>query len=61
MENIIDLIAADASPNEISDSIKNAIFLKSAEKIDQVRPIIASSLFSEYEEGVEQAGEEPEE
>lgn len=45
MENIIDLIATDSSPAEISDSIKAALFAKSAEKIDQVRPYVASSLF----------------
>jgi hypothetical protein len=45
MENIIDLIATDSSPAEISDSIKAALFAKSAEKIDQVRPYLASSLF----------------
>ena len=45
MDNIIDLIATDSSPAEITDSIKSALFAKSAEKIDQVRPYIASSLF----------------
>jgi hypothetical protein len=45
MDNIIDLIATDSSPAEIADSIKSALFAKSAEKIDQVRPYIASSLF----------------
>ena len=46
MENIIDLIATDSSPAEISDSIKAALFAKSAEKIDQVRPHVANSLFA---------------
>ena len=46
MENIIDLIATDSSPAEISDSIKAALFAKSAEKIDQVRPYVANSLFA---------------
>ena len=45
MENIIDLIATDSSPAQISDSIKAALFAKSAEKIDQVRRYLASSLF----------------
>jgi hypothetical protein len=45
MENIIDLIATDSSPAEISDNIKAALFAKSAEKIDQVRPYVASALF----------------
>lgn len=45
MENIIDLIATDASPAEISDAIKGALFSKSAEKIDQVRPYVANAMF----------------
>ena len=49
MDNIIDLIATDSSPAEITDSIKSALFAKSAEKIDQVRPYIASSLFDSEE------------
>lgn len=50
MEDIIDLISTNSSPSSISDSIKNAIFVKSAEKIDSMRPIIASSLFKTDEE-----------
>jgi hypothetical protein len=45
MENIIDLIATDASPAEISDAIKGALFSKSAEKIDQIRPYVANAMF----------------
>ena len=45
MENIIDLIATDDSPAEISDAIKGALFSKSAEKIDQVRPYVANAMF----------------
>jgi chaperonin GroEL (HSP60 family) len=45
MDNIIDLIATDASPAEISDAIKGALFSKSAEKIDQIRPYVANAMF----------------
>lgn len=47
MDNIIDLIATDASPAEISDAIKGALFSKSAEKIDQIRPYVANAMFGE--------------
>jgi hypothetical protein len=61
MENIIDLIATDSSPAEISDSIKAALFAKSAEKIDQVRPYLASSLFGlEDSEGEDNQDQEQE-
>jgi len=45
MDTIIDLIATDSSPSDISDSIKSALFTKSAEKLNNLRPQIANSLF----------------
>jgi hypothetical protein len=53
MDNIIDLIATDSSSSEISDSIKAALFAKSAEKLEQIRPYIANSLF-----GIEDSGDQ---
>ena len=65
MENIIDLIATDASPAEISDAIKASLFAKAAERIDGARPYVAASLFGlndETEQEVEQEVEqEPQE
>lgn len=49
MENIIDLIATDASAADISDNIKSALFAKAAEKIDTIRPSVAASLFGDEE------------
>lgn len=45
MEEIIDMIFNDASASKITDGIKDALYSKSAEKIDQYRPLAASSLF----------------
>ena len=53
MDNIIDLITQDDSPSEISDVIKDTLFSKAAEKIDMVRPEIASSLFNGFQEAPE--------
>jgi hypothetical protein len=50
MEDIINLIATDASPSEISDAIKNSLFSKAAEKIDGLRPEIAATMFDSQEE-----------
>lgn len=50
MDNIIDLIATDSSASDISDSIKNALFSKSAEKIEGLRPEVANSMFSSESE-----------
>jgi hypothetical protein len=43
------LIATDSSPSEISDSIKELLFSKTAEKINQIRPYVADSLFGNGE------------
>ena len=49
MDNIIDLIATDAKPSEITDQIKDLLFTKSAEKIDAIKPDVAASIFAEPE------------
>lgn len=50
MEDIIDLIATDSAPSDISDKIKQALFMKSAEKIETAKLDISASLFGETEE-----------
>lgn len=45
MEEIIDLIALDSPPTEITDKIKDALFIKASEKINSIRPEVASSIF----------------
>lgn len=46
----MDMIAADDAASNISDKIKEILFAKSAEKIDEIRPVVASSLFGDEEE-----------
>ena len=41
----MNMIVTDESPSQISDKIKDILFAKSAEKIDALRPAVASSLF----------------
>lgn len=55
MDDLLDMIAADESPSQISDKIKELLFAKSAEKIDDFRPVVANSLFNTtpYEESEE--------
>jgi hypothetical protein len=50
MDELMDMIAADESPSQISDKIKDLLFTKSAEKIDAFRPMVAQSIFGETEE-----------
>ena len=45
----MDMIAADESPSQVSDKIKDILFAKSAGKIDEFRPNVASSLFGDQE------------
>ena len=49
MDDLLDMIAADESPSQVSDKIKELLFAKSAEKIDAFRPYVASQTFGEVE------------
>jgi hypothetical protein len=57
MEDVIDLIATDSAPSEISASIKNALFSKSVERINELKPEIASFMF-DIDQEVETSSEE---
>ena len=65
MEEIVDLIATDASSSDVSDSIKNALMQKAAARIDAFRPEVASTVFDgevpEEEEVVDELEYEDEE
>tara|TARA_B100000287_G_C20183195_1_gene603014 strand:+ start:228 stop:413 length:186 start_codon:yes stop_codon:yes gene_type:complete len=61
MEDIVDLIATDSSASDISDKIKDMLYAKSAERIEGMKPDIASTVFAEpveSEEPIEQEQEE---
>lgn len=49
----MDMILSDQSPSEVSDKIKQILFAKSAEKINAVRPEVATSLFGNTENNEE--------
>ena len=44
MEELIDLIAIDGSPSDVSTKIKELLYSKAAERIDAARPEIASLM-----------------
>ena len=50
MEELVDLIATDASPSDVSDKIKDALMAKAAARIDALKPEVASSVFDEVPE-----------
>ena len=45
MDELMDLIATDESPSQISDKIKDMIYAKAAVKVDEFKPKVASSVF----------------
>lgn len=47
MDDLLDMIASDGAPSDISDQIKNLLYAKSAERIDEFRPAVASLMFGE--------------
>ena len=60
MDELMNMIIADESPSEISDSIKNQLFAKGAARVDALKPEIANAMLGyelESEEDVETVGE----
>ncbi len=56
MEDLIDFIATDQSAAKISDRIKEVLYAKAAERIDAIRPQIATSMFDhEIEQNSQEA------
>ena len=45
MDELLDMIATDKSAADISDSIKDTLYAKAAEKINSQRPDVAASIF----------------
>lgn len=48
MESTVDLmnvIFGEGSPEEVSDKIKELLYTRSAEKIEQITPYVAQSMF----------------
>ena len=59
MEELVDLIATDASASDGSDKIKDALMAKAAARIDALRPEVASTVFDEVPEEEEVSDEQP--
>ena len=45
MDELLDMIATDSSASDISDSIKDTLYSKAAERINSQRPDIATQMF----------------
>ena len=42
----MDMIAADDSASQVSDKIKDLLYAKSAQRVDEYRPAVASGVFN---------------
>ena len=58
MEELVDLIATDASASDVSDKIKDALMAQAAARIDAFKPQVASSVFDAEESEEEEVGDE---
>lgn len=55
-ENIVDAIASGVSPAEVAQEVKDILFAKASERVDDYRQVAANKLFAGAETDVE--GEE---
>ena len=56
MDELMNLMIADESPSEISDSLKNQLFAKATARVDALKPAVANAMLGyevEDEEDVE--------
>jgi len=55
-QELMDMIIADESPSTISDRIKDMLFAKSADRVDNFKPVVAADTFGdELEDAVADA------
>ena len=62
MDELMNLMIADDSPSEISDSIKNQLMQKAAARVDALKPAVANAMMgyeleSEEDVDAEETGE----
>tara|TARA_B100000683_G_scaffold270590_1_gene309774 strand:+ start:433 stop:660 length:228 start_codon:yes stop_codon:yes gene_type:complete len=60
MDELIDLIATDKSAAEVTDTIKNVLYAKAAERIEAQRPDIATAMFDQtVDDAEDEVSDEP--
>tara|TARA_B100001063_G_C16451037_1_gene398328 strand:- start:350 stop:571 length:222 start_codon:yes stop_codon:yes gene_type:complete len=58
MDDLLDMIIADESPSQISDTIKDMLFAKSAERVEAARSVVSNGVFGEDDVQVEVENED---
>ena len=56
--NVLDMIATDAKPAEITDTLKSMIYAKAGAKVDGMKQYAAASLFGQEPEETEEPASE---
>ena len=46
MDELMDMIAADDSASQVSDKMKDILYGKSSQRVDEYRPAVASGVFN---------------
>ena len=59
MDELLDMIATDKSAAEISDSSKDTLYSKAAERIQAQKPSIAMQMFDPTIADAEEVSDEP--
>tara|TARA_B100000902_G_C27178168_1_gene847465 strand:+ start:344 stop:529 length:186 start_codon:yes stop_codon:yes gene_type:complete len=59
-DDLMDMIIGDKSPSDISNKIKDILFAKSAEKINDTKPTVAADMFAGVTGGSEESVEDSE-
>ena len=59
MDELLDLIATDQSPSEVTDKIKDTLYSKAAERIQSQKPDIAMQMFDPTIADAEEVSDEP--
>ena len=47
MDDLMDMMVADASASEVTDKIKEILYTKTAERVDAARPLVGAELFGD--------------
>lgn len=49
---LVDMMIDGAKPSEMQDAVKDLLIMKAADKVDELKPQVANSLFGAPEEEV---------
>tara|TARA_A100001388_G_scaffold267217_1_gene241130 strand:- start:32 stop:262 length:231 start_codon:yes stop_codon:yes gene_type:complete len=50
--DLVDMMIDGAKPSEMQDAVKDLLIMKAADKVDELKPQVANSLFGAPEEEV---------